>query len=57
MWEELLRQLLNAQRELEQSLVQYPADDMAKYNRIVGRHEGLAQALSTIQSLMKDEEN
>lgn len=56
MWEELIRRLLNAQRELEQALVQYPAEDMAKYNRIVGRHEGLSQALAEINQIVKDDE-
>jgi hypothetical protein len=56
MWEALIKQLLDAQRELELSLVQYPPDDMAKFNRIVGRHEGLSQALATIQQLVKDDE-
>ena len=56
MWEALIKQLLDAQRDLEQSLVQYPAEDMAHYNRIIGRHEGLAQALATIQQIVKDDE-
>ena len=56
MWEALIKQLLDAQRELEQSLVQYPASDMAQYNRIIGRHEGLSQALAFLQQALKDDE-
>lgn len=56
MWDALILQLMNAQRELQASLVHYPANDMTTYNRIVGRHEGLEQALAAIQKIMEDNE-
>ena len=56
MWNDIVLKLIAAQQELAESLLRYPADSMEKYHRIVGRAEGLAQALEIVQQAMKDEE-
>ena len=56
--EKLVKAITARLREIEAGLVQTPAEDHAKYNRIVGTHHGLQEALQLLHDLLhpKDEE-
>ena len=45
------------QAEIASSLVSGNADNFETYQRLVGRHQGLEEALITLNNLLKDEDD
>ena len=54
---DLIGQIKTSQAEIASSMAQGNAQNWDVYQRLVGRHEGLEEALGILNNLMKEEEN
>lgn len=53
----LIQAIVNRQREIADGLISHPAEDHAKYNRLVGTHQGLQEALDLLHDLLGPDED
>lgn len=53
----LLKEIIETQRELADSLCTHPVDSFDKYCRLVGIYQGLQQTLERIENLQQQEDN
>ena len=54
---DLIGQIKTSQAEIASSLALGNAQNWDAYQRLVGRHEGLAEALQILDNLMKEDED
>lgn len=52
----LINALKARQEQIKQSLVEHPAEDLAKYNRLVGTYHGLDEALDMLHGLLHEDD-
>lgn len=51
----LINALKARQQEIKDGLVECPAEDLAKYNRLVGTYHGLDEALDKLHELLHED--